>query len=222
MKRLGFYDAERIFSEVRVVNGTVTQIGGTPGGPRGSHNIDIMVARPGQSINVGQSVSGGVAEAIGDLKYGGGVINPKYGVHGSPLITITGRTTPGPAPVVPEPIVPPPSPAPRSGGGVGAGGAITGALWAIDIIFAVKSYWEGSVPNTPAPVGNGMIGGSRGEAILNAAGTLAGGLPAGTMLRQAAEFGSTGSDPRKVWNAITSGTASPTSIGMGIYFGAFR
>jgi hypothetical protein len=77
-------------------------------------------------------------------------------------------------------------------------------------------------PNTPAPVGNGMIGGSEGEAILNAAGTLAGGAPVGTMLRQAAEFGSTGSDPGKVWDAIKSGTSSPTSIGMGIYFGAFR
>jgi hypothetical protein len=42
------------------------------------------------------------------------------------------------------------------------------------------------------------------------------------MLRQAAEFGSTGSDPGKVWDAIKSGTASPTSIGMGIFFGAFR
>jgi hypothetical protein len=99
---------------------------------------------------------------------------------------------------------------------------VTGVLWAINIYFAWESYKFGTRPNTPAPVGNGMIGGSEGEGILNAAGTLAGGLPAGTMLRQGAEFASTGSDPKNVWNAIKSGTASPTSIGMGIFFGAFR
>ncbi|MGA8742243.1 MAG: SpvB/TcaC N-terminal domain-containing protein [Terracidiphilus sp.] len=106
MKAMGFYDAERIFSEVRVVNGVVTQIGGTPGGPRGSHNIDVMVARDGAPpIAVGDNVSAAAPELIGDLKYGGGVINPKYGVYGSPLATLTGRTTAGPipdAPVFPE------------------------------------------------------------------------------------------------------------------------
>jgi hypothetical protein len=96
MKGLEFLDADRIYSEVRVVNGVVTQIGGTPGGAAGTHNIDIMVARPGTTISVGDSVSGGVAEMIGDLKYGGGVIDPKYAVHGSPTVTLTGRTTPGP------------------------------------------------------------------------------------------------------------------------------
>jgi RHS repeat-associated protein len=104
----------------------------------------------------------------------------------------------------------------------GAVGVVSKALWALNIYFAWESYKEGTRPNTPAPVGNGMIGGSQGEGMLNAAGMLAGGAPLGTMLRQAAEFGSTGADPKKVWDAIRSGTASPTSIGMGIYFGAFR
>ena len=129
---------------------------------------------------------------------------------------------PGPAAVIPEPTVPHPPSTPRGGGGVSAGGVVTGVLWAVNIYFAWDAYEMGSEPNTPAPVGNGMIGGSRGEAIMNAMGVLAGGLPAGTMMRQGAEFASTGSDPSKVWNAITSGTASPTSIGMGIFFGAFR
>ncbi|MEQ1844073.1 MAG: SpvB/TcaC N-terminal domain-containing protein [Nitrospira sp.] len=95
MKALGMSGAERIYSEVRVVAGRIEQIGGKPGGPAGSHNIDILVAKEGQVISKGQSISGGVAERIGDLKYGGGTINPKYGAHGSPLQTITGRTQAG-------------------------------------------------------------------------------------------------------------------------------
>jgi hypothetical protein len=95
-------------------------------------------------------------------------------------------------------------------------------LWVLNSYFAWDSYKEGTRPNTPAPVGNGMIGGSTGEGILNAAGTLAGGVPAGTMLRQAGELGSAVHDPGKLRDAITSGTSSPTSIGMGIVFGAFR
>jgi RHS repeat-associated protein len=121
----------------------------------------------------------------------------------------------------PGPVVTPPKPGPLARVG-GVPGVAMGVLILVNIYFAYESYQDGLRPNTPAPVGDGMIGGSQGEAILNAAGTLAGGAPAGTMLRQAAEFGSTGSDPKKVWNAITSGTASPTSIGMGIFFGAFR
>ena len=92
VKQLGFKGAERIYSEVRVQNGIVRQIGGTPGGPKGAHNIDILVTKPGESLNVGESISGGKASLIGDLKYGGGTINPKYAVHGSPLETITGKT----------------------------------------------------------------------------------------------------------------------------------
>jgi RHS repeat-associated protein len=103
-----------------------------------------------------------------------------------------------------------------------AGGVTPGrALFALNLYFAWESYRFGTRPNTPAPVGNGMIGGSQGEGILNAAGTLAGGAPAGTMLRQAAELGSAVHDPGKLWDAVKSG-ASPTSIGMGIFFGAFR
>lgn len=92
MKTLAFRGAERIYSEVRVVAGEISKIGGKPGGPAGAHNLDIVVTKPGQSLNVGQKITGGVLERIGDLKYGGGTIDPKYAVHGSPLQTITGRT----------------------------------------------------------------------------------------------------------------------------------
>ena len=43
MKQLGYLGAENIYSEVRVVNGVVTQIGGVPGGPKGAHNLDVVV-----------------------------------------------------------------------------------------------------------------------------------------------------------------------------------
>jgi RHS repeat-associated protein len=127
MQRIGFLGSERIYSEVRVENGVVTQIGGKPGGPAGAHNIDIMVARPGQTISVGDNISGGVADLIGDLKYGGGVIDPKYAVHGSPLATITGRTTAVPeVPAIPEPMM---TPSARwFGAGVGALNVGGGAL----------------------------------------------------------------------------------------------
>jgi RHS repeat-associated protein len=102
MQQMGFLGSESIYSEVRVVNGIVTQIGGTPGGPAGSHNLDILVAKPGETIAVGDNILGGVPSAIGDLKYGGGVIAPKYGIYGSDLMTITGRTAAGPMPVFPQ------------------------------------------------------------------------------------------------------------------------
>lgn len=78
-----------------------------------------------------------------------------------------------------------------------ASGSITlgRVLIAVNIYFAWDSYRYGTKPNTPAPVGNGMVGGSTAEGILNAAGTLAGGAPAGTMMRQAAELGSAVHDP---------------------------
>lgn len=102
MKQLGYLGAENIYSEVRVVNGVVTQIGGVPGGPRGAHNLDILVTRPGTTLAVGDDISGGFAAQLGDLKYGGGVMDSKYAVHGSPLATINGRTTSGPMPAFPE------------------------------------------------------------------------------------------------------------------------
>ena len=105
MQDAGFLEADRIYSEVRAVNGVVTQIGGTPGGPAGAHNMDVVVAKPGTTIAVGDNLSGGTAQLIGDLKYGGGVIDSKYAVHGSPLVTINGRTTAGPVPDAP-PVIP--------------------------------------------------------------------------------------------------------------------
>jgi len=104
----------------------------------------------------------------------------------------------------------------------GAGRLLTAGLLVVNSYFAWDAYKDGTRANTPAPVGDGMIGGSTGEGILNAAGSLAGGGPGtGTALRQAAELGSAVHDPGKLVDAVKSG-ASPTSIGMGIIFGAFR
>ncbi|WP_261561638.1 SpvB/TcaC N-terminal domain-containing protein [Frankia tisae] len=102
MQDVGFLGAESIYSEVRVVNGAITQMGGTPGGPAGAHNLDILVAEQGDAFNLGESISGGRGALIADLKYGEGVIDPKYAVHGSPLATINGRTTPGAFSAEPE------------------------------------------------------------------------------------------------------------------------
>ena len=102
----------------------------------------------------------------------------------------------------------------------GVSGLASKGLFVLNLYFAWESYKEGTRPNTPAPVGDGLIGGSEGEGVLNAAGTLAGGAPVGTMLRQAAELGSAVHDPGKLWDAVKSG-ASPLSIGMGIYYGSF-
>jgi RHS repeat-associated protein len=105
----------------------------------------------------------------------------------------------------------------RAGKGITLGRVLT----AVNVYFAVESYREGIRPNTPAPVGNGMIGGSQGEGVLNAVGSLAGAEGVGTALRQSAELGSAVHNPEGLWDAIRSG-ASPRSIGMGIIFGAFR
>jgi RHS repeat-associated protein len=86
-----FPGAERIYSEVRAIGGVITNIGGKPGGPKGAHNLDILVVKPGETAAIGKKV-GDVGEKIVDLKYGGGVINPKYATHGVPLATETGRT----------------------------------------------------------------------------------------------------------------------------------
>ncbi len=179
MQRIGFLGSERIYSEVRVVNGVVTQIGGTPGGPAGAQNIDIMVARPGATISVGDNISGGVAELIGDLKYGGGVIDPKYAVHGSPLATITGRTTAGPVPTVSEPMM---TPSARGFGGVGGvlnvgGGALM--LASVDPERDPGIVTAGKVVSGSASViGGGMeIGGALwGSAGLAEAGATASGV----------------------------------------------
>jgi hypothetical protein len=104
---------------------------------------------------------------------------------------------------------------------VGGGTLVTGVLEGLNIYFAWDAYKDGTRANTPAPVGNGMSGGSTGEGILNAAGSLAGGGPdLGTALRQSAELGSA-AKPEKLLDAVKSG-ASPVSIGMGIVFGSFR
>jgi RHS repeat-associated protein len=94
LKDLGFKEADRIYSEVRVESGIVTAIGAGPAGaPKGSLNPDIVVAKPGQTISLGQDIRGGVAESVGDLKFGGGKIATKYGALGSPLKTVNGSST---------------------------------------------------------------------------------------------------------------------------------
>lgn len=133
MQRLGFLGAENLYSEVRAVNGIVTQIGGTPGGPAGAHNIDLLHTRPGTTLAVGDDISAGFAQWLGDLKYGGGVMDAKYAVHGSPLVTINGRTAPGPMPSFPEPHMT--SGARWFGGGMGALNAGGGAFMLASVDF---------------------------------------------------------------------------------------
>nr|WP_233718497.1 toxin TcdB middle/C-terminal domain-containing protein [Nostoc mirabile] len=92
LKQIGVQGAERIYSEVRTVGGVVTQIGGTPGGSKGSFNLDLVAVQEGKSLSVGDSLTSAVGEVVGDLKYGGGVISPKYNALGIPLTTVNGNT----------------------------------------------------------------------------------------------------------------------------------
>lgn len=92
LKQIGVKSAERIYSEVRTVGGVVTQIGGTPGGPKGSFNLDLVAVQEGKSLSVGDSLTSAVGEVVGDIKYGGGVISPKYNALGIPLTTVNGNT----------------------------------------------------------------------------------------------------------------------------------
>jgi RHS repeat-associated protein len=104
----------------------------------------------------------------------------------------------------------------------GVGGLVSKALFVLNIYLAHDAYQEGVHATTVAPAGPGVLAvGSQGEGILNAAGALQGGPQTGTMLREAAQLGTAVHDPGKLWNAVTSG-ASPTSVGMGLIFGAFR
>ncbi|MDR6306114.1 RHS repeat-associated protein [Nitrobacter vulgaris] len=164
MKQLGYLGAENIYSEVRVVNGVVTQIGGVPGGPKGAHNLDVVVTQPGSTLAVGDDISGGSARLLGDLKYGGGVIDTKYAVHGSPLATINGRTTSGPMPAFPE------MAAPGMTGGarwLAAGG---GAFNAAGGVFMLASI---DTEHDPGIVTAGKV--TSGGASLAGGGMMAGG-----------------------------------------------
>lgn len=102
----------------------------------------------------------------------------------------------------------------------GVGGVVSKGLWVFNIYSTYEAYKDGTRASTPAPIGNGMIGGSRAEGVLNAVGSPLG-IPVGTMLREAALYGSLVHDWGKLWGAAKSG-ASPTTIGMGIWFGSFR
>jgi RHS repeat-associated protein len=104
----------------------------------------------------------------------------------------------------------------------GVGGVVSKGLFILSVAFAYEAYKEGTQATTIVPAGPGRLAvGSTGEGILNAVGSLQGAPQLGTMLREAAQLGSTGLTPAKLWNAFRSG-ATPTSIGMGAAFGAFR
>ena len=82
--------SEDIYSEVRIVNGTVDQVGGRPGGPKGSLNLDI--GRSQTQLVPGSSQSN--INRGADLKYGRGVADPKYANRlGVQVDTINGRTS---------------------------------------------------------------------------------------------------------------------------------
>jgi RHS repeat-associated protein len=103
----------------------------------------------------------------------------------------------------------------------GFGGLVPKALWGLNIYFAYDAYKQGTEPTSLAPIGSGRHGGSTAEGILNAVGSLLGGVNLGTELREFGELGSA-VDPNKLWNGIRYGCWSPTTLGMGIFFGAFR
>ena len=107
---------------------------------------------------------------------------------------------------------------------VGSKVSIAGAIVTAPII-AGHAYLEGRYATTVVPAGPGRLAvGSPGEGAINAVGAVMSlGLITqyGTMLREAAQLGSTGLTPAKLWNAARSG-ASPVSIGMGAAFGSFR
>jgi RHS repeat-associated protein len=105
----------------------------------------------------------------------------------------------------------------------GVGGVASKGLRVATVIFAYLDYKAGVNAKSKVPAGpeEGLAVGSTGEGILNAVGTLAGAPGYGTALREAAQLGSTGISPAKLWNAANSG-ASPTSVAMGMMFGWFR
>jgi RHS repeat-associated protein len=102
-------------------------------------------------------------------------------------------------------------------------GVVFKGVVVLNVYLAYDAYQEGVNAKTIVPAGpaGGLSVGSEGEGILNAAGSFLGAPQYGTMLREAAQLGSTGIDPGELWDAARSG-ASPVSIGMGIAFGAFR
>jgi hypothetical protein len=87
-----FLDVDRVYSEVRVVNGVVTQIGGKPGGPKGALNPDLVGTQQGQTLSVGDTNLPQKVEATGDIKTGGGTIAPKYTAVGGQQVTVNGVT----------------------------------------------------------------------------------------------------------------------------------
>jgi hypothetical protein len=88
MVRIGFKDADRVYSEVAVnkATGTITQIGGRP--IRGHQNLDLVAMPKGQSLSVGQTLGPGQAEVVGDIKYGGGKISQAHANFGQSGVTV--------------------------------------------------------------------------------------------------------------------------------------
>lgn len=147
-------DVDRLYSEVRVENGTVTQIGGKPGGPKGSLNPDLIGVKPGQTLSVGDSNIAPKVELTGDNKAGGGQIAQKYGVLGGQQLTINGKTNSAdtdPALLQPTPrsgtvnLTPKDADLNAADGTVAPGPNTSAAL----------ARRNGTVPNAPAEPGGG-------------------------------------------------------------------
>ena len=141
---------------------------------------------------------------------------------------LTPATGPTPAEPVGGRLVGRTTPGARTGSGLlakagGVGGVLKKGLFFLRVYAAAESYREGLEGRSIMPAGpaDGLATGSQGEAIMNAAGMLAGGAPVGTMLREAGQFGSMVHKPREFMQALTGGS-SPHSVMMGAAFGAFR
>lgn len=187
--------------------------------PAGADTVQTLVERP--AIARAGLVSGGLQVAAGGLNIYGGYQDIQaenytlgtLGIGGGSLQVAGGMTWAVGALRASAPLM-----------SVGSKVSIVGAVVTTPII-AGHAYLEGKNATTVVPAGPGRLAvGSSGEGAVNATGAvLSLGLFTnyGTMLREAAQLGSTGLTPTKLWNALRSG-ASPVSIGMGAAFGSFR
>lgn len=88
-------DIDRVYSEVRVDKGSVTQIGGKPGGSKGALNPDLVGVKKGEVLSKGDTLQDVAkkTEAVGDIKAGGGKIAKKYEQLGGRQVTVNGVTS---------------------------------------------------------------------------------------------------------------------------------
>jgi RHS repeat-associated protein len=89
-------DIDRVYSEVRVDQGKVAQIGGKPGGGKGALNPDLVGVKKGQALSIGDSQAdvASKTEVVGDIKGGGKAkIAKKYSALGGEQMTVNGVTS---------------------------------------------------------------------------------------------------------------------------------